>query len=314
MNYTTIGEFGDNVRVSLVEIMGSDYEIVFKEVAKNNNVCLHSIMINKKGSNVAPSIYIDELYEDYMQGRELSEIIDDILEVYEKHASEIKMDMSFFTQFETVKDRILYKLIHWESNTKLLEDIPHIKWNDLAIVFYYLFEDERFGKATILIKSSHLAMWKIDCETLYKNARFNMPRLQPDDMIPIRQVIKDIVLSYNRSHMDITAAGLLQGYDDVMNGQGPIMYLLSSRDKYFGAAVLLYSKSLKRLAENLNRNLIILPSSVHEVLLVPDDNVTETEFYKDMVKDVNDTQLEPEEILSYNVYYYNRFTEQITVM
>ena len=314
MNYATIGEFGNKICISMAKIMGSDYELMFREVAKNNNVYLHSIMINKKGSNVAPSIYIDELYEDYIHGRTLSEIVNDILDVYRRNAREIKMDMSFFTYFDTVKDRILYKLIHWERNTKLLKDIPHLKWNDLAIVFYYLFEDERFGKATILIKNSHLAMWKIDRETLYKNARSNMPRLQPDEMIPIRQVIEDIMLNYNSSHMDIIDDGLRQGYDDIMNGQEPVMYLLSSQDKYFGAAVILYSKALKKLSEKLNRNLIILPSSVHEVLLVPDDNVAETEFYREMVKEVNDTQLEPEEILSYNVYYYDRFTEQITVM
>ena len=314
MNYTTIGEFGNKVCISLAKIMGSDYDLVFREVAKNNNVCLHSIMINKKGSNVAPSIYIDELYEDYIHGMEFSEIVNDILDVYIRNAKEINMDLNFFTYFDTAKERILYKLIHCERNTELLEDIPHLKWNDLAIVFYYLFEDERFGKATILIKNSHLAMWKIDCETLYKNARSNMPRLQPDDMIPIRQVIKDIMFDYNSSHMDLAADSLLQGYDAIMNGQGPVMYLLSSRDKYFGAAVILYSKALKRLSEKLDRNLIILPSSVHEVLLVPDDDVAEVGFYRDMVREVNDTQLEPEEILSYNVYYYDRFTEQITVM
>lgn len=315
MNYTTIGEFGNKICISLAKIMGSDYEAVYKEVIKNNSVCLHSIMISRKGSNIAPSIYIDELYEDYVHGRELNEIVNNILDVYKKNAGEIKLDMDFFTRYETVKDRILYKLIRWESNTELLKEVPHVKWNDLAIVFYYLFENEKIGKATILIKNKHMEMWKIGLECLYKNAKSNMLRLQPEDMMPIGHIINDIVLNCNNGgNVGIKAVGILHGEDAMLRGQGPVMYFLSSKSRYFGAAVLLYSKSIKELSESLNKNLIILPSSVHEVLIIPDDDVSEADFYKDMVRDVNDTQLEPEEILSYNVYYYNRFTEHITVM
>ncbi len=318
MNYTTMTEFGNEICISVMETMGNDYEAVYKEVSKNNGVCLHSIMISSKGSNVAPTSYIDELYEDYIHGRAFGDIISDILNVYKNNAKEINMDMSFFTRYDGVKDRILYKLINWESNIKLLKEIPHVKWNDLAIVFYYSLADMRFGNATILIRNSHLTMWGIDSDTLYKDAKENMLRLQPEDIISIGQVIQDIVLHCNNSHVDVTAVGFLQGEEAMRKvgeqGQGPVMYVLSSKDKYFGAAVLLYSQSLKMLSEKLNRNLIILPSSVHEVLLVPDDPATGTAHYKDMVKDVNDTQLEPEEILSYNVYYYNRFSGQINII
>ena len=315
MNYTTIGEFGNKVCISIAKKMGNDYEAVYKEVIKNNGVCLHSVMISKRGSNVAPSIYIDELYEDYREGRAFGEIVNDILSVYRKNAKEVNVDMGFFARFECVKNRILYKLIHRERNAKLLEEIPYVRWNDLAIVFYYLLEDERFGKATILIRNTHMSMWGIDPRILYRNAKSNMFRLQPEDFMPIGHIINDIIMDCdNGSNIGIRAVGLLHGDDAILRGEGPVMYFLSSKSRYFGAAVLLYSESIKELAKRLDRNLIILPSSVHEVLLIPDDNVTETVFYKDMVKDVNDTQLEPEEILSYNVYYFDRFTEQISIM
>lgn len=313
MNYTTIGEFGKEICVSLMEIMGNGYEALYREVAKNNGVCFHGVIINRKGSNVSPSIYIDELYEDYRQGRSFNEVVRDVIDVYKHNAMEINVDMNFFTRYEKVKGRILYKLIHWESNIKLLEDVPHIKWNDLALVFYYLFEEGRFGKAAILIKNEHLIMWKIELETLYDNAKGNMPRLKPEELLPIRQVIKEIVLNCDNGGLDTSAGGFMEEEPMLSKMQGPVMYVLSSSDKYFGAAALLYSKSLKMLAKRLNKNLIILPSSVHEVLLLPDDGTAEAAFYKDMVKDVNDTQIEPEEVLSYNVYYYNRYTEQITV-
>ncbi len=93
-----------------------------------------------------------------------------------------------------------------------------------------------------------------------------------------------------------------------------MMYVLSNCDRVFGASALLYSASMKALAEKWNKNLIILPSSVHEVILLPDDGITEKEFYREMVKEVNDTQVEPEERLSYNVYYYDRILQKVTIL
>lgn len=298
----TIEEFGNKICKALKESMGAGYDAAYKEVTKNNGVCLHAIMINKKGSNVSPAIYIDELYGDYEEGRSFGDIVYDILCVYQRNAREIRMDMEFFTHFERVKDRVLYKLIHRESNRNLLMDIPYIEWNDLALVFYYSFEDERFGKATILIRNSHMNMWKINQSVLYENAKKNMLRLRPEEMLPIKQIISEILTQNSVAY--------------TVSGQEPevAMYVLSNRERLYGAAALLYAESLKELAGKLNKNLIILPSSVHEVLLVPDDGMTEKDFFKEMVKEVNDTQVEPEERLSYNVYHYDRVLEKITIL
>ncbi|MDE7282486.1 MAG: hypothetical protein K2N85_02695 [Lachnospiraceae bacterium] len=298
----TIEEFGNKICKALKESMGAGYDAAYKEVTKNNGVYLHAIMINKKGSNVSPAIYIDELYGDYEEGRSFGDIVYDILCVYQRNAREIRMDMEFFTHFERVKDRVLYKLIHKESNINLLTDVPYIEWNDLALVFYYSFEDERFGKATILIRNSHLNMWKISQSVLYENAKNNMLRLRPEEMLPIKQIISEILtqnsVAYTVSEHEPEVA----------------MYVLSNRERLYGAAVLLYAESLKELAGKLNKNLIILPSSVHEVLLVPDDGLTEKDFFRQMVKEVNDNQVEPEERLSYNVYHYDRVLEKITIL
>lgn len=306
-------QFGNKICGALKEVMGKRYEIVFREVTKNNGVRLHGVIITEKESNVSPAVYIDELYEDYEAGRAFGDIVYDILCVYQKNAKEINVDMDFFTQFARAKSRILYKLIHRESNDALLGEIPYIKWNDLAIVFYYAFEDERFGKATILIKNSHLAMWEVDVPALYETAKTNMIRMRPEELLPVRQLIREFMEQKQpHSGRDIQAEAP-EDVDAALT-RGSAMYVLSNCDRVFGASALLYSSSVKSLAEELNRNLIILPSSVHEVILLPDDGMTEKEFYREMVREVNDTQVEPEERLSYNVYYYDRVLEKVTIL
>lgn len=306
-------QFGNKICDMLREAMGTGYEVMFREVTKNNGVRLHGITITGKESNVSPTVYIDELYEEYEAGRAFCDIVYDILCVYKKNAREIQMDMGFFTQFAQAKGRILYKLIHRESNGELLAEVPYIRWNDLAIVFYYVFEDDRFGKATILIRNSHLAMWKISLSDLYETAETNMLRMRPEEILPVRQLIQEFMerKSYSaagRSEMEIE-----EGVRTAIE-RNTAMYVLSNCERVFGASALLYSRSMKRLAGELNKNLIILPSSVHEVILVPDDGITEKEFYREMVREVNDTQVDPEERLSYSVYYYDRVLEKITVL
>ena len=92
------------------------------------------------------------------------------------------------------------------------------------------------------------------------------------------------------------------------------MYVLSNCDRLFRASSLLYSCSMKPLAGKFNKNLINQPRTDHEVILVPDDGMTEKEFYREMVKEVNDTQVDPEERLSYNIYYYDRVLEKVTIL
>ena len=306
-------QFGRKVCSALQEILGEDYDIEMKEVTKNNGVLLHGIVINGKRSNVSPAIYIDELYEEYQDGRVFGDIIYDLLCVYKHHAREIDMDMEFFTQFERAKSRVLYKLIHRESNADLLKEIPFIKWNDLALVFYYSLEDERFGKASILIRNAHLAMWGIDKGVLYEHARTNMQRLKPEEIMPIKQLIREFIERGENRGVSKNEMGLSKEREEAIEADSMI-YVLSNRDRMFGAATLLYAESLKMLTRKLNKNLIILPSSVHEVLLVPDDGMKEKDFFKNMVKEVNDSQVEPEERLSYNVYYYDRVSGEISIL
>ncbi len=324
-------QFGNKICSALKEAMGTGYEIAFREVTKNNGVRLHGVIITGKESNVSPTVYIDELYEEFEAGRAIGDIVYDILCIYQKNAREINVDMDFFTQYAQAESRILYKLIHRESNDGLLGEIPYVAWNDLAIVFYYAFEDERFGKATILIKNSHLAMWGIDVPALYEAAKTNMLRLRPEELMPVRQLIQEFLEKNPCGHPGVTRIAAPDGtgvtlasgtasasgsalMSDSASAPGTAMYVLSNCDRVFGASAMLYSGAMKRLAGELDRNLIILPSSVHEVILVPDDGITEKEFYREMVREVNDTQVEPEERLSYNVYYYDRVLGKISIL
>ena len=125
-------------------------------------------------------------------------------------------------------------------------------------------------------------------DTLYAVAQENMKKSMPELLVSMKDLLEE-------------TTGLKMGEDTYLP-----MYVLTNQEKVYGAAAMLYSEHMKKLAERWQTDLLILPSSNHEVLLLPDDGQNEYAFYRQMVEEVNTTQVEPEEVLSYSLYRYCR--------
>lgn len=271
----------------LQQKMGEDYEIRVTEVTKNNDIRMTGVVMIRETENVSPTIYLEEPYRQYSEGTDLHVIADRIVALYEDRMEDINFDVDFFREFKSVKDRIFHKLVNYSRNKNLLKDVPHFRWCDLAVVFYYSMEEVKFGRASILIHNSHMDMWNQTADTLYQTAQDNMRRNMPELIVPLPELI------YGMS-------GVRMEEDDMK------VYVLTNQEKMYGASAMLYSDKISKLAASLDSDLLILPSSVHEVLLLPDDPDRKYILYRQMVKEVNTTQVEPEEILSFNLYRYNR--------
>lgn len=281
-------EFVENIVGLLQERMGADYEIRVTNVTKNNDIRLTGIIMMRESDKISPTIYLEEPYRQYCMGSDMQEIVDRIMALYREQMRDIDLDINFFSKFECVRDGIFHKVINYEKNRTLLEDIPHFKWCDLAVVFYYAVEEKKLGRASILIHNNHLNMWGQTADVLYQTAQYNMKRSMPPLLIPMQELIEEMTGVEPKEEEDVK------------------LYVLTNCEKLHGASAMLYADEIKELADKLRSDLIILPSSVHEVLLLPDDHEQKYDYYRRMVEEVNTTQVEPEEILSYSVYRYSR--------
>ncbi len=149
------------------------------------------------------------------------------------------------------------------------------------------------GKASIAVRNDHIRQWRQTAETLFAAAQENMAEKMPELLVPMQKLLEEMT-------------GL-----DTQDEYSVPMYVLTNQEKTFGASALLYSKKIKYLAKIWQKDLLILPSSVHEVLILPDDGERDYDFYRQMVKEVNTTQVDPEEILSESLYRFNRKKEEI---
>ncbi|MDD3369939.1 MAG: DUF5688 family protein [Lachnospiraceae bacterium] len=324
-------EFTNYMKKSVQDFLGEEINVSVKEVTKNNGVVLVGLLFESPKLNISPTIYLNPYYEAYMDGKKEGEIVREISDVYEKSKMEKNINIEFFLDFEKMKKKIAYKLINFEKNQQLLKNIPHIQFLDLAIVFYCQLQHSVLGNASILIDNSHLKNWEVTETELYEAAKENTPSLMPVEIKSMEEIVKELFaeqLSRNFRHAikhGSTGADIALKEEwteelaetmllDVPGSFGETaMYVLGNKKRMHGAVCILYKDVLKEVAEQFETSLFVLPSSVHEVILLPDDGHSGIEQLQKMVKEVNATQVEAEEILSDNVYRFERETGQISI-
>ena len=287
--------FIEKIKQGLEEFYGDRAEIRIEKAIKNNGIERHGITIKEK-SNMALVVYLEKFYEEYKRGKTTGEIIFEIVEINKKNRKEKSLDMDFFEDYGKVKKKLVYRLVNHEKNKKMLEGVPHIPYMDLEMVFYCETYDETLGNISILIRKKHIDLWGIDTEQLKEDAVENTQRILPALSMGLQQMIQE--------EMQIS----------IKNDTEEYAYVLTNLQSRYGAAAMLYPRALEKFAEMKNCNLFILPSSVHEVLLLPDRGEENLGFLMDMVRTINREEVSEEEILSDSVYYYDREKKEIRVL
>lgn len=288
--------FTELVQKEVAKKVGENYHVKLNDVMKNNGVVLRGITLLQDGGNISPTIYLNPYYDAYENGEiTIAAIVTDVLETYMQNKSSCNIDMKFFLNYEAVKSRIIFKLINTEKNRELLEDIPHIPFHDLSIVFQYLVSGEQFRDATILIRNVHIGLWKVNAHDLYECALENTPLLQGYELADMKTILGEYY-----------ASGVIDDEEIEDMQQEVPMYVLSNKSRVNGAACILYKDLLKDFSMEVDKDLYILPSSTHEVILLPSDGTQESAQLKEMVQEVNRMQVAEEEVLSDSVYYYDR--------
>lgn len=294
------------------EEMGEGIKVSLQDVTKNNGVVLTGLTIAQKDVNISPTIYLEDFYEAFLNGKSMEEIMEEIKEIYYRSKIDKDIDMKFFTEFDKAKERIVYKLIHYDKNRELLKEVPHREYLDLAIVYYYLVDMEEFTNATILIHHKHLENWNVTEADLYEVARENTPELLEVKFCGMLEILKELAggdFLFGDGQEEDWLDELLVETRTFTDDIG--MYVLSNHTRLYGAVTILYDGVMEECCKKLGGNFYILPSSVHEVILVPDRiDITKDNLIR-MVREVNATQVEEQEQLSDFVYYYNAKTKGI---
>ncbi len=251
-----------------------------KEMHKNNGVTEQGLMIRREGEKIAPIVYMEGFYEKYLLGATVDSLSDFLIRK-SREMPEIPAECyEDILDFAKIREKIVYKLVNAEKNRELLKEVPHLPMMDLAILFYWLVPVNEEEKGMVLIRNAHMDYWKLPLSVLYQCASENTCRLCP----PVFGSLSDFVETIQ---------------------EGDPLYLLSNDTGSNGASVLLYPGILKKIWQELGGAYYLLPSSVHEFLIVPEGELVDPEQLKKTVYEVNRTEIREEEFLSDGIYYFD---------
>lgn len=290
----TYNQFIRTVENRVREGFENNIEVCTHAVLKNNGTIRQGILFKETGINISPTIYLEEYYQRMLGGESIEEIVKEILRVYRKVRFNESMDADFIQEYSQIKEKIIYRLINREANEKLLEDVPHGEYLDLAVVYYLLLDVTEYGTASMLIHNSHIQSWGVDARELHQEACKNTGRLLPYEFMTMNAALESLT-------------------NIKLSEEEDILYILSNKHKSYGSAAMLYAGCLEGIGMYLKTNYYILPSSIHEVVVISEEDSPGRERLRSMVENVNETQMEEEDVLSNHIYYYDREQKKLQI-
>ena len=287
---------------SVKEVAGAGYEVQQNMVVKNNGVQLQAIIVKKVGEVVSPTVYVDKFIENIeKEEMTVSEAAEKIFGLYEKNKSpELGMNLSDLKNKDFILSHVEYQLVNAERNQDRLLAVPHKEFLDFAVMYRVVIGNNENGVASFVVSDRMMEIANITIEELDEAAVLNTKKAGF-----VVKTMEDI-LSEMIGMMEMPEETL----DEIPDG--PKMYVLTNNRRVNGANVILYEEILGELADQLEEDLYILPSSVHEVLAIPASYASPDEL-KFVVREVNNTKVSDEEILGYQVYRYYKSNKKLSI-
>lgn len=291
MNYSEfVAKLKEELQEYLKKYLGEEVKVTYYQVKRNNDISRDCFIVSGESRHVSPAIYLEAYYAAYQEGTGIAQIVEDMSRLYQDCCSNEPADMEKFTDFEYMKDRIFCCLVNKSRNRELLEDMPHFSYLDLAVIFYFLLEDSKLGTGMIRISHEHLRLWGVEKEEICRIAKEN-----------------------TKSRLACSLLGMDEIIRDNPAGDRLPMYVLTNSRRYFGACEILFDSVLAQAAEKIGGSFYVLPSSVHECVLIPETDAADPGELAEMVRRINQTQVLPEEVLSDRIYHYDAKNHHLTM-
>lgn len=300
----TIEDFASYVQNSLTETL-PDCSIDVKTVKKDNELCRTGIVAYKIGTIFATIVYLDPYFGRFKTGISLPDIIDEITSDC-KAGLENATDVNIgeIKDFSLVKNKICYRLVNKESNSKLLSTIPHRDFYGLAVIYYINLASTDKDLSSVNVTKDLASFWGVDETQLYALASKNTPRLFKGCITPFCDTLKSMTglpvqNPDDKMYIPFKNFNMIITYED----NCVPMYIATNMCKTYGAGVIMYDGLLKSVSRLLG-SFFVLPSSIHELLIVPGEK-NDAQRISRIVKEVNAEVVSAEDVLSDSCWYYS---------
>lgn len=262
---------------------------------KDNDIVLCGLQIRQGIQEMCPLFYLDGFYEEYRKGKDLKSIADDIVSQYhEGKAFDINLP-SF--QYEDIKDKIYFKVVGTKENRKNLKKQLHTDMKNGLSLLYFIYSPTKMKNKIGSIRITHelINHCGYDVNQVKEAAKANTPKLFP--------MVLAVMPGVLCGELPIELKGQCTDLKD--------MYILSNTINKYGAGALFYPDMQRKLAEYFGKNYYVLPSSLHELILLPDKPSWDAQKIEKNVQDINECIVDKSDFLSDKIYYYDKEKDQL---
>lgn len=291
-------EFKEQFRNDLPGKLPEDMQNVsidFLHTEKLQNGSYDGMVIQPDGQSVGMNIDLNRFFDQYQNGTSYEECLDELGAIVSHHIYEMpNINIEILKDYNQLKSMLSIQVVPTESNMEMLQNIPHKEIEDLSMVYRFVTSNDSDGIQSILVTNNLLENYGITAEQLHQDALEMAPICKPVEIRSMGEVMREMM-------GDDFPAELAETDN--------MLYVATTPNKSMGAGVIAYPDFMEKAAETVKGDFYLLPSSLHEVLLVPDNGDTDRQTLENMVRDVNETQVSPEDRLSDNVYHYDSQTK-----
>ena len=290
--------FGEELCKQVLSLLGSGYQTEVSKVRKNNGVVKDALYIHKESCECVPCFYMEELYRSYCLGENVMGLAEHLANIVLSECESVKEQAKQYMKKEWILDKVFLRLVNLERNKQWLKDAVYVEYLDFAAVFYVLAEEGEDGVKSFQIPGHIWEKLEVGtADAYFLRAVENTRRLFPENLWRLEQIVTECRLQeVSTAKEDCFPQTELYSHR---------LYMLSNQRRINGAAVLLYPELLKRMGKLFSGSFFVIPSSIHEVLLLKATEGEDTEYLNRMICEVNEQKVLPEEVLSNHVYFYS---------
>lgn len=285
-------EFVDQVTKDLKEVLSDEFQaatVTARQVDKLQGESYYGICVQPEGSNIGVTMNVQGSYEKYQRGASYNEAVHEIVGLIEDGMrNHPNVRMSELMDYDSMKSKLMVQVVPTKGNEEMLSGIPHKEQEDMSLVYRFVFDSNKNGMASTVVTNQILQQYDITADQLHADAMTNAPENFPARIRSMQEVLSEM--------MGIEP--------DMLPDEGG-MFVATCNSGMNGAGCIFYPNFMEEAAEKLNGDFFILPSSTHEVILLPDNGAMDYRELESMVRQINEAEVQPQDRLSDSVYHYD---------
>ncbi len=274
-----------------LEAGGEKFSVDLNAVQKMNQN-YEAVTVKPEDAIIGVNLNMNEIYERYDRGMSYDTLVSEVAEKADRALHDRPdFNLDELQDYDQMKEKLSMEVVSAERNADLLEKVPHKNMEDMAVVYRFVLDSDSDGRGSILVTNQLMDNYGITAEQLHADALQYAPVMRPAVIQTMAETLLEMMGPEAKDMIPVLP-------DDPL-------FVATVPDKIQGAGVLAYQDFMEQAAERVGGDFFILPSSIHEILLVRDDGTFDINHLEDMVKQVNETEVAPEDLLTDSVYHYD---------